>query len=77
MGQQCTNCGSHDTRKSTDNEFYFSGQSHYCNDCDELFTPSDYEDNRESVIGSETGSQRFDWEPDDDYQDRKENLDNI
>lgn len=77
MGQQCTNCGSHDTRKSTDKEYSFSGQSHYCNECEELFTPEEYEDSRESHLGSETSRKQLDHESDEDYEERVEDLDNF
>ena len=31
-------------RKSTDEEYYYAGQSHYDEDSGELFTPEEYED---------------------------------
>lgn len=77
MGKECTNCDSHNTKKSTNEEYYFSGQSHYCKDCDELFTPDDFEDARESSLGLEIGRKRLDYESDEDYEERMEDLDNF
>ena len=76
MAKECTNCGNKSTRKSTDDEYYFSGQSHYCNECEEVFTPEDYKDNRESSLGLQTSRTRLDYESDEDYEDRMEDLDN-
>lgn len=76
MAKECTNCGSKSTRNSTNEEYYFSGKSHYCNQCEEVFTPEDYEDNRESSVGLQTSRTRLDYESDEDYEDRMEDLDN-
>lgn len=77
MVKECSNCGNKNTRNSTDDEYYFSGQSHYCNECEEVFTPEDYEDSRESRLGSETSRKRLDHESDEDYEERMEDLDNV
>lgn len=77
MAKECSNCGHKNTRNSTDDEYYFSGQSHYCNECEEEFTPQDYDDSRAATMGVQTGRQRLDYESDDDYNDRMEDLDNV
>lgn len=76
MAEKCSNCGHTNTIKTTDEIYYLTGQSHYCIDCEKEFTPDNYEDKRESRLGLQTGSKRLDYESDEDYQERMEDLDN-
>jgi len=76
MAEKCTKCGHTNTHKTTDEIYYLTGQSHYCINCEVEFTPDDYEDNRESRLGLQTSRHRLNYESDEDYQERMENLDN-
>lgn len=75
MSKECANCGSTDTRKTNDNEYYLCGQSNYCNSCDEYFS-NESNDERASKYAPDTIRIRRDWESDEDYQDRMDDLDN-
>lgn len=76
----CTSCGSK-LRKSTDDEYYFSGNSYICDNCEIGYTKSDvYEsgsDERSGWADPDTSRNRRDWETDDDYNERMEDLDNF
>lgn len=69
---RCTECGSSKTERSSNDIYYMCGQSHYCEDCDEYFTPEEYEDDRDSYLGSPTSMNRRAWESEEEYRDRTE-----
>ena len=77
MKEKHEDCNQSNTEKSTDDAYYFTGQSHYCKDCEIEFTPDGYEDSRESSLGLQTSSMRLNYETDEDYEERMADLDNL
>lgn len=71
----CPECGSDNTRSTDDNEFYYCGESFFCEDCDEYFGSDN--DDRSSYLSPATLRIKRDWETDEDYRNRMEDLDNM
>lgn len=66
MSETCPNCNGENTRNLEEHEAYFGGGSSYCNDCDDSFG--------ENEDPSETSTGRLNYESDEDYRERMEDL---
>lgn len=62
-------------RDLLDAQYYYCGQSHYCNDCNTEFTPEYHEDDREDYLGLSSSNKKQIWESDEDYEERMNDLD--